>query len=63
MPPDGVLDKVVELPLHITTLPLVLIVGLGFTFTAAVADELLQLLASVTVTEYVMGDVGLAIGL
>ena len=63
MPPDGVLDKVVELPLHITTLPLVLIIGLGFTFTAAVADELLQLLASVTVTEYVMGDVGLAIGL
>ena len=49
--------------MQIVALPLVLTVGLAFTVTTAVAAELVQLLASVTVTEYVVVEVGLAVGL
>ena len=51
VPAEGVAVNVVELPLQMVALPLVLTVGLAFTVTAAVAAALVQLLASVTVTE------------
>ena len=43
--------------------PLVVTVGFEFTVTVAVAATLLQLLASFTVTEYVVVAVGFATGL